>query len=301
MGAADVVPGVSGGTIAFISGIYEELIGSLKKINLSALTVLLREGPAAAWRFINGNFLLTLFTGVGVSILSLARVISYSLEHYPIHVWSFFFGLIIASVFFIVRQLESWHWQQWLALGVGTAVALSISMAKPAQLPDEGWIVFLAGSIAICAMILPGVSGSFILLLMGMYSVIINALKNFDLILLISFGGGCVCGLLAFSHILSWLLKHYHSVTLATLTGFLLGSLNVIWPWKQTLEYEINRHGKQVPLVQENLLPGVYQQITGADAYLEWALMLGLLGLILVLALEFLAPRIGGGSNQENV
>lgn len=289
MGAADVVPGVSGGTIAFISGIYEELIESLRSINFHALQLLFRQGPAAAWQAINGNFLLAIFSGIVISLLLFSRLVSYCLVHYPVHVWSFFFGLIVASIIYIARQLQAWGWREWLALVLGTALALVISVAKPAQLPGDWWMLFLAGALAICAMILPGVSGSFILLLMGMYSVFINALKNFDLVLLLSFAGGCACGLIVFSHLLAWLLKHFHSPTLALLTGFLLGSLNVIWPWKQTLASTLDRHGKEIPLVQENLLPSTYQQLTGAEAHVGWAIALAILGILLVLGLERLA------------
>ncbi len=289
MGAADVVPGVSGGTIAFISGIYEELIESLRSINFHALQLLFRQGPAAAWQAINGNFLLAIFSGIVISLLLFSRLVSYCLVHYPVHVWSFFFGLIVASIIYIARQLQAWGWREWLALVLGTALALVISVAKPAQLPGDWWMLFLAGALAICAMILPGVSGSFILLLMGMYSVFINALKNFDLVLLLSFAGGCACGLIVFSHLLAWLLKHFHSPTLALLTGFLLGSLNVIWPWKQTLASTLDRHGKEIPLVQENLLPSTYQQLTGAEAHAGWAIALAILGILLVLGLERLA------------
>ncbi len=288
MGAADVVPGVSGGTIAFISGIYEELIDSLRSITPATLALLWRKGPAALWRAINGNFLLTLFGGVFISLMSLSRLISYALEYYPILVWCFFFGLITGSIVYMLRQIKGWRWQQCLALGIGVLIALAVSVARPAQLPDEWWMVFAAGSIAICAMILPGISGSFILLLMGMYSVFLNALKNLDLLLLGSFFGGCVCGLLAFSHLLGWLLQRFHSVTIALLTGFLAGSLNVIWPWKQTLESMLNRHGELVPLVQENLSPWAYTLQQQQPSYLLPGLLLMFVGLALVLALEYL-------------
>lgn len=291
MGAADVVPGVSGGTIAFISGIYEELIDSLKSINLAALRTLITRGPKAGWEAVNGNFLLALFAGIAFSLITLARLITYLLAHYPIQIWAFFFGLIVASIIYIARQLPVWHWRELAAVTIGTAIALAVSMAKPASLPGEWWMALIAGSIAICAMILPGISGSFILLLMGMYSVFLEAIQRLDILLLLSFGAGCVVGLLSFSHLLSWLLKRFHNVTLAFLTGFLIGSLNIIWPWKQTLEFTLDRHGEQIPLVQENLWPATYQQLTGLDAYTGWAVLLALGGCLLVLGLERLAGR----------
>ena len=292
MGAADVVPGVSGGTIAFITGIYEELLGSLRSITPKTVALLWQTGPSAFWRAINGPFLLALLSGIAFSLFSFARLISYCLENYPILVWAFFFGLIIASVIYIVRQLHGWSWRETLALVIGTAIALAISVAKPAQLPGDWWMVFVAGSIAICAMILPGISGSFILLLMGMYPVFLNALKTVDVFLLSCFFAGCACGLLLFSHLLSWLLDRYHNTTLALLTGFLIGSLNVIWPWKQTLESTVDRHGEVIPLVQENLLPSTYASVTGTEPYTLVAGLLVIGGVFLVLGLEWVAIKV---------
>ena len=269
MGAADVVPGVSGGTVAFITGIYEELLNSLKRLTPMALPMLWQQGPAAFWSHINGSFLLALGTGILISLLSLARLISYLMADFPVLLWAFFFGLVIASVVYIVRKIANWTWREWVAIIIGTVIAVAISMAKPAQLPAEPWMVFSAGAVAICAMILPGVSGSFILLLMGMYSVFLTALKELNLVLLGSFFGGCVLGLLLFSH--------------------LLGSLNVIWPWKHTLETFTNRHGEQVALVQENLLPQAYTQATGLESYTVLAVVLAAAGVFLVLGLEYLA------------
>ena len=289
MGAADVVPGVSGGTVAFITGIYEELLNSLKRLTPMALPMLWQQGPAAFWSHINGSFLLALGTGILISLLSLARLISYLMADFPVLLWAFFFGLVIASVVYIVRKIANWTWREWVAIIIGTVIAVAISMAKPAQLPAEPWMVFSAGAVAICAMILPGVSGSFILLLMGMYSVFLTALKELNLVLLGSFFGGCILGLLLFSHFLSWLLKRFYDTTLALLVGFLLGSLNVIWPWKHTLETFTNRHGEQVALVQENLLPQAYTQATGLESYTVLALVLAAAGVFLVLGLEYLA------------
>ncbi len=291
MGAADVVPGVSGGTIAFISGIYEELIDSLRRWTPAALGIWRRQGVNAFWQYVNGNFLLTVFGGVLLSIFSLANLVHYLLEHHPLLVWGFFFGLVVASIVYIGRQLPIRSPAIWVGLIVGTLVALGISVGKPVQLPAEWWMVFIAGSIAICAMILPGVSGSFLLLLMGMYPVFIQAVVELNWWILGCFLAGCVTGLLLFSHLLGWLLRHYHDRTLAVLTGFLVGSLNIIWPWKHTLETFTNRHGEQVPLVQENLLPGHYGVVTGSDPQTAMVLVLMALGLLLVLALEHWSSR----------
>lgn len=295
MGAADVVPGVSGGTIAFISGIYEELLESLRRINPSALKLLWERGPLAAWSYINGNFLLAVFAGVALSLLSLARVISYAMEAHPVLVWSFFFGLVCASVIYVARQLERWRIPEASALIAGTLLALAITMSNPAQLPGSWWMLFIAGAIAICAMILPGISGSFILLLLGLYSTFLRAIKDFDVVTLGSFAVGCVFGLLAFSHVLSWLLRRYHGATLATLTGFLLGSLQMIWPWKHTVAFYESRHGTMEPLIQENLLPGQYAVLVGEDPQVLGAILAAAIGVILVLGLEFFAQKGDAG------
>lgn len=291
MGAADVVPGVSGGTIAFIAGVYDELLHSLKNIGPQTLAVLFCDGIAAAWRQINGNFLLALFGGVLISLKTFATLIGFALEHYPIIVWAFFFGLILASVVYFARQQSGWRPVHWLGLLVGIGVVTLIALAKPAELPGHWWILFAGGFIAICAMILPGVSGSFILLLVGLYPVFLKAIEDLNLIALASFGAGCVAGLLTFSRFLAWLLDNYHSQTLAVLIGFLVGSLQVTWPWKIALETRINRHGEVVPLIQENVLPWVYQQNTGTDAELGLALLAAFVGILVILLIEFFASK----------
>lgn len=297
MGAADVVPGVSGGTIAFITGIYDELLHSLQQINVKALLILKDEGIAAAWRYINGGFLLAVFAGVLLSLKTFAEVITIALEVYPILVWAFFFGLILASILYFARQQSGWRWKHWLACAAGAAVVFGVSLASPAQLPGHWWMLFLGGFIAICAMILPGISGSFLLLLMGLYPVFLKALSDFDLLSLASFGAGCVCGLLSFSRVLAWLLDSYHRVTLAVLIGFLVGSLNVTWPWKQTLATTVDRHGEVIPLTQANVLPGTFEALTGQDAMLGGAVAFFVLGSLLVLLSEYFAHRGRSGGN----
>lgn len=289
MGAADVVPGVSGGTVAFITGIYEELIDSLKALTPAALAVWYREGFTSFWQHINGTFLTVLFGGVLLSIISLANAVTFCLEHYPLLVWGFFFGLVLASTLYIGRRLPFKQIVIWIAFVFGALVALAISVAKPVQLPGEWWMAFGAGAIAICAMILPGISGSFLLLLMGMYSFILRSLTQMDVPIIASFIAGCVIGLLLFSHFLSWLLHRYHNITLAVLTGFLLGSLNIVWPWKQTLHTVVDRHGEVIPVVQKNLSPADYGVLVGEDPQTLWVVLLACLGLALVFALEYIA------------
>lgn len=289
MGAADVVPGVSGGTVAFITGIYDEFLYSLSQLNPKVLLVLKKEGIAAAWRRINGSFLLTLFSGIFISLLSFARLITWALDAYPILVWAFFFGLIIASIVYLGRQQKGWGIKQWSACLIGALMVYGTTIIAPAQLPGYWWVMFIGGFIAICAMILPGVSGSFLLLLMGLYPVFLAALSEFNIIALASFGAGCVCGLLAFSRVLSWLLEHHHGTTLATLIGFLIGSLSVTWPWKHALETIINRHGEIVPLLQENVLPSNYTKLTELDPMTGLSLVFLGLGVFLVLSTELMS------------
>ncbi len=295
MGAADVVPGVSGGTIAFISGIYEELLGSIRAVNLQSLKLLKDQGIGAFWNSINGNFLLILFVGIIVSIASLAQLVSYSLEQYPILVWSFFFGLVVASVIYIFRQIPHLRWREWLALWLGVLAAVTVAFMPPVQVSGEWWVVFLSGALAICAMILPGISGSFILLMIGMYPLMIQAVTDANWSLLSVFALGCGCGLLLFARLLSWLLERYHGTTIAVLTGFLLGSLLIIWPWKESLEVMIDSHGQEVVLTHRLLMPAEFGAVTGIDPQTWAAVGLMLFGLVLVLGLE----NIGGRQRKE--
>ena len=282
MGAADVVPGVSGGTIAFITGIYTELLDSIKSINLNALKILFRDGVPAFWKAINGTFLLTLLSGILIALITLARGIHYLLLNHPIWVWSFFFGLIVASCWHIGKEIPRWRWQELAALAAGAIIAAWISVASPTQIEATPLIVFLAGSVAICAMILPGISGSFILLLMGLYEPILGAVKALDLGIMGLFAVGAGLGLMLFSRLLSWLLHHYQSVMFALLTGFMAGSLVKVWPWKETLLTRINSKGVEVPFIQSNILPD-----SATTAVL--ALLLAGAGLGLVLLLEKVA------------
>lgn len=291
MGMADVVPGVSGGTIAFISGIYEELIESIRKVNVDALRLLTKGRLTSFWRHINGSFLCAVLLGIGISIFSLARLMTYLLTHHPIEIWSFFFGLIIASALLVARQVGHWEWKTGLSLLVGIAVAWWITVASPAETPNDWWFIMLSGAIAICAMILPGISGAFILLLMGKYHYIIGAVGSLNIPVLVLFAIGAVAGIIAFSHLLSWLLKHWHDCTIALLMGFMIGSLNKVWPWKQVVETYMDSHGKLVPLVERNITPGHFEQITGSEAHLWQAIVLCFIGFLVIYALE-LAARI---------
>lgn len=299
MGAADVVPGVSGGTIAFISGIYEELLASIKAIGPHTLTTLRKEGLGAAWRQINGAFLVTLLAGIGTSILLLVRPITWALEHEPVLIWSFFFGLVVASVFICGRKVRRWTVAPVLGFFVGAAAAGVIAFLGVATAPDSYLFYLMAGAVAICAMILPGISGSFILLLMGAYGPVMHAIKTFDLGLVSVFAAGCILGLMGFSRVLSWMFARYHDLTTSTLTGFLLGSLVIIWPWKRVISVRESSDGLK-PLLRENVLPGDYATITDAERLLgitdkpsqlagALALMIG--GAALLVFLEWFAAR----------
>ncbi len=292
MGMADVVPGVSGGTIAFISGIYEELLDSIRSVDATALRLLLRFRLAEFWRHINGRFLLPVLLGIAVAIFSLARLMTYLLTNHPIAIWSFFFGLIVASALLVARQIGRWDWRTVLAFAVGAAAAWWITVATPAETPDDWWFVMLSGAIAICAMILPGISGAFILLLLGKYQYIMHAVGEFDIPVIAVFVIGAAAGIISFSHLLSWLLKHWHDVTVAVLMGFMVGSLNKVWPWKETVETYLDSHGIAQPLVQNNISPGTFEQLTGQPSLLVQAILLGIVGLLVIYGIERVARNI---------
>ncbi|KLN66817.1 MULTISPECIES: DUF368 domain-containing protein [Vibrio] len=286
MGAADVVPGVSGGTIAFITGIYDTLLESIRRINPNIIGIWKREGFKAAFQHFNGLFLIALFGGVLTSIATLAKLISWLLVTHPIPLWSFFFGLILVSVFHMLKQIEHKNLSRFVFLLLGVAFAYSITVLNPLQLEPTSINVLLAGGIAICAMILPGISGSFILLLIGMYTPVLGAVKTLDIPILALFLTGCVLGLLSFSHVLSWLLRRFRDLTLVFLTGLMLGTLPKIWPWKETITWRTNSSGEQVPLIQHNLSPTDFEALTSQPSQLGIAIVLMLIAIGIVLGLE---------------
>lgn len=286
MGAADVVPGVSGGTIAFITGIYEELIKSISNIGPQLFINLKKEGVKNTWKKANGGFLLSLFIGIAISIFSLMRITNYLLETYPILVWSFFFGLVLASIFYVGKQIESWKPKHIVFFILGFVVAFGISLLSPSSDSTSLIYLFFAGSIAICAMILPGISGAFILVLLGAYKNISEAVSNFDLKVIASFGLGAIFGLLTFSRILKWLFKHYQTSTLAVLTGFIAGSLIKIWPWRITTK-TIEVKDKIINVSQTPVLPNNYD----GEALLLPSISLMIVGIGVILLLEFFGNK----------
>ena len=282
MGAADIVPGVSGGTVAFITGIYDQLLDSLRAVDLEFLARLSRLDIAGAWQHINGRFLLALLLGIATSIFSLAQLVSWVLEHHPVPLWAFFFGLILASALVLLREVDNWSVLKVLCLLSAGAVALFIALSPVMSLEMGLAGVFLAGFLAVCAMILPGISGSFILVLLGMYSTTLVALKSLDLVFILVFVIGAGCGLLCFSRLLHWLLQRFHQGTMAVLTGFLFGSLMVVWPWKRVLEWVEGSHGQLKPAQQFPLSPLDYQIYTGQDPQLWFCLSLMIAGFAVV-------------------
>jgi putative membrane protein len=282
MGAADVVPGVSGGTIALITGIYEEFINALKSFS-DALIVLKEQGWKAAWAHINGPFLITLFAGIATSLVLFLQLIKYALEFHPILLWSFFFGLIVASCYYVGLRVKIWNAASIIALVGGTVLIYYVTSISPAQTPTSWWFIFISGALAICAMLLPGISGAFILVLLGKYAYIIDSISQFNFKVVGLFALGCLTGLLSFSHLLSYMLKRFESITIALLTGFMIGSLNKIWPWKKTLSWGVDRHGEKIAVLQENVWPAAFED---GEARFFPALFCMLIGFALIVVLE---------------
>ena len=286
MGAADVVPGVSGGTIAFISGIYEELIASINNISPKLLNTLRKDGLKAAWHQLNGNFLLALFSGIFISLFSLAKFLSWLLENEPILLWSFFFGLVTASIFLVGKEIKKWNLISITVLLLGAGVAYFITTLPPNENVDSLPFLFLSGALAVCAMILPGISGAFILVLLGSYKTILDAVHERDIKMVSTVAIGAVFGLLSFARLLKWMFKNYKNTTLALLTGFILGSLNKIWPWKKVLETKIF-DDKIIPIKEDSVSPLSFE----GDPQLLLAVVLAVLGFSLIFILERVASK----------
>lgn len=286
MGASDVVPGVSGGTIAFVTGIYERLIHAIKSINFANLKLFFKGQFKEFWQNIDGWFLVCVVAGIGVSFLSLAKLITMLLNAYPQYVWSFFFGLILASTIFVGRDVK-WNWKTILAFILFAVLSFFITSPENSPLAenDSYWYIFLCGAVAICAMILPGISGSFILVLLGQYTFMLTALTELQTAVILVFAAGALIGIVSFSHVLNWLFTHFKQITLAALTGFMFGSLNKIWPWKETLETFIDRHGEVKPLLQSNILPQINSEF--------WlSIIMIIAGLALIFVIELIAKKM---------
>ena len=304
MGAADVIPGVSGGTIAFITGIYDQLIGSINSINAEAVKLFFTGKFKEFWKHINGTFLLSLFCGILFSVVALAGLMQYLLESHPIQTWAFFFGLIVASSLFILRGIEGWNLKAVIFLILGIGLGVTVCTLSPTTTPDALWFIFLSGAIAICAMILPGISGSFILLILGKYKFIMEAITGLttgqavgeNLVILGVFAVGAVCGIIAFSRILNWLLSRYHKQTLLVLAGFIIGSLVKVWPWSN-MEAIMLAQFPQAPEVLNNLSVEIlrneyYRMLGQVDYQIGSAILFAIIGFSLVTGIEVAAKLI---------
>ena len=292
MGAADVVPGVSGGTIAFMTGIYEELVGSLNNVNMKAVKLLFTGKFKEFWNHINGKFICSLMLGIVISVISLAKLMTYLLEIHPIQTWAFFFGLIVASSIFMIRDIKGWNLKEILFIAFGVVLGVTVCTLSPTQTPEGLWFIFISGALAICAMILPGISGSFILLILGKYHFILKQVDEMtsgvfgrNVLIIMVFVLGCIVGILAFSKFLHWLLGKWEKETLIVLIGFIMGSLVKVWPWSDQAalaEAQVLRGGLPAPL----------------DLQIPSALIFFALGLTLVSMLQFLSAKASAGKKQ---
>ena len=304
MGAADVIPGVSGGTIAFITGIYDQLIGSINSINGTALKLFFSGKFKEFWKHINGSFLVSLFCGILVSVLSLAGLMQYLLEHHPIQTWAFFFGLIVASSIFILRGIQGWNMKSAMFPVLGVVLGIVVCTLSPTQTPDALWFIFLSGALAICAMILPGISGSFILLILGKYKYIMGAITGLttgaavgeSLVILCVFAVGAVCGILAFSRLLHWLLARFNKETLMVLAGFIIGSLVKVWPWSNMEAIVISQFPEiaDMAAATQQAIPAevLADYIPQVDMQIGSAVLFALIGFFLVTGIEILGKAM---------
>jgi len=285
MGASDVVPGVSGGTMAFILGIYEELIRAIRSFDLQFLRLLFTFKLTKALEHASWRFLLSLGIGILTAIFTLARVLSWFLENRPVDIWSFFFGLVVASAFTVSRHFSRWALSTVAWIALGAIVTYFLVGMVPATTPEAPWFLFVSGAVAICAMILPGISGAFILVLLGKYHFVLEAVNNRDILTLFLVASGAGLGLVVFARFLNWLFNKYHDLTIAVLTGLMLGSLRKVWPWKSALETMTDIHGNVVATLQTNILP------QGGTREIGMALLLAGIGFFLVFLLNFLSER----------
>lgn len=291
MGAADIIPGVSGGTIAFITGIYDEFVESLNNFDKTAVKLFFSGRFKEFWQHINGNFLLSLFCGILVSVFSMANLMRHLLHNFPIQTWAFFFGLIVASSIFILKDIRNWKWFDVLTLVLGVVVGAVICTLSPTTTPDGLWFIFICGALAICAMILPGISGSFILLLLGKYEFIMDTIAGLtngntahSILVLAVFAIGAAVGILSFSKFLHWLLSRYHRQTLLGLAGFIIGSLVKVWPWSNP-EAIAASQGVDLSMIPES------SSLAGLELHIGGAVIFALLGFFLVTGLEILAEK----------
>ncbi|MBI4431410.1 MAG: DUF368 domain-containing protein [Candidatus Omnitrophica bacterium] len=282
VGIGNIAPGISGGTVALILGIYEDIIRAVRCFNFKLLKQILSFKIREALASIPWGFLIPLALGALTAIFSIAKLISWLFEHKPFVIWPFFFGLIFASAAVVSRRVKKWNGPRFAALALGAAGSFFVVGLVPAKTPDTSWFLFLTGALTICSSFLPGLSGDFMLVILGKYRYVLDAVSNLDFHTIFIVASGCVVGLIAFARVLEWLLENYHEVTMTVLTGFMLGSLRRVWPWKETIATALDRHGKIVPVVQKNIWPSELNgEVLGAAGLI-------LLAIVLVLVFEYL-------------
>jgi putative membrane protein len=292
MGAADIVPGVSGGTVAFITGIYGTLVHSLSAFDGEAFRMLRKQQFEKFWTKVNGQFLSVVLAGIATSLFTVAKLMTWLLHHYPVYIRSFFFGLILISAPYALREIKSWSPGAVVAFLIGIAITYFLTRISPSITPDALWIVFLAGMLAINAMIIPGISGSFVLMLIGQYHFMLTALSGNDISTIAVFSAGCLIGLILFGRFLSALLDKYHNATVALLAGLMLGSLNKVWPWREVIEFVTSNKGLQIPVFDKSILPWHYTEITGKNPQILQAIVMMALGVLIVVLIEKIAVRL---------
>ena len=292
MGVADVIPGMSGGSVAFITGIYSEMVRALRSIDREAFELVAKKRYQDFWNKINGTFLVVLFGGIITSLFTFARLVTHLQTKYPILVWSFVFGLVLISALLVLRDIKKWNIGIVAAFFCGAFVSFGITLLSPAQTPASIWFIFLTGMLSVCALLIPGLSGAFILLLLGKYQYMVNALISFNFLVIIVFLGGCVAGLIGFSRFLTYTLDNYHNATVALLTGFMLGALNKVWPWREIVEYVTNSKGEQVPAFDRSILPWNYFVITGKDPQVFQAILMMAISVFIVVLFVKIAARL---------
>jgi putative membrane protein len=292
MGAADVVPGVSGGTVAFITGIYAELIRSISEIDSEAFRLLTRRQFRELWKKINGNFLIVLLSGLITSFVSLARLVAYLMTQQPILVGAFFFGIILISCLLVLREIKTINATTLIFFFASTALAFAFTFLSPIETPDALWLIFMAGVLAACAMMLPGISGVLILLLIGQFQYLLSAVSEYHFLVVAIFLCGSVVGLVGYCKAFNWFIERYRNISIALLAGFMLGSLNKVWPWREVLEYVTNREGVQVPVFDKSVVPWKYFEITGKDPQVLHAVLIMALAVLIVVIIEKIAVRL---------
>jgi len=292
VGAVEVIPGASGAAVAFITGVYDELVHSLKAIDLEALKLLFKFRTADFWKKINGNFLAALGGGIVFSLFSFARLINYFFDHHSILIWSFFIGIVSISGLLVLRRIRTWDISVALCLLVGAGAGYALTVLTPLQSSPNMGLIFLAGVVGVGATLIPGISGIFVLILLGQYQFLVNALLEFNVLAILLFGIGGLAAIAGFSRFLSWILDNYHGATVALLAGFMLGSLNKVWPWREALEFVTNRSGKQVPVFDQSILPWNYLATTGKDPQVFQAVLMMALGVFIVVLIEKIAARL---------